>query len=100
MSVLEAWAYGVPVLMTPECNLPEGFAADAALNIGTDVESISKGMDELFSMNETDLSAMGAKGRKLVEERFTWKKVAAQLAGVYEWMLGGGVPPDCVSLNT
>ena len=100
MSVLEAWAYGVPVLMTPECNLPEGFAADAALNIGTDVESISKGMDELFSMNETDLSAMGAKGRKLVEERFTWKKVAAQLAGVYEWMLGGGVPPDCVSLNS
>jgi len=99
MSVLEAWAYGVPVLMTQECNLPEGFAADAALKIGTDVESIDKGMDELFSMSEADLSTMGAKGRKLVEERFTWKKVAAQMAGVYEWMLGGGVPPDCVSLH-
>jgi poly(glycerol-phosphate) alpha-glucosyltransferase len=30
MSVLEAWAHGLPVVMTPECNLPEGFAADAS----------------------------------------------------------------------
>ena len=25
MAVLEAWAYGLPVLMTDHCNLPEGF---------------------------------------------------------------------------
>jgi len=35
MTVLEAWAYAKPVLMTPECNLPEGFAAGAAVQIGT-----------------------------------------------------------------
>jgi hypothetical protein len=33
MSVLEAWSYGLPVVMTPECNLPEGFACGAALEI-------------------------------------------------------------------
>jgi len=33
MSVLEAWAYGLPVVITPECNLPEGFAFQAALEI-------------------------------------------------------------------
>ena len=31
MVVLEAWAYGKPVLMTPECNLPEGFEASASI---------------------------------------------------------------------
>jgi glycosyltransferase involved in cell wall biosynthesis len=35
MAVLEAWAHAKPVLMTPECNLPEGFATGAALQIGT-----------------------------------------------------------------
>ena len=33
MAVLEAWTHGLPVLMIPRCNLPEGFAAGAAIRI-------------------------------------------------------------------
>jgi poly(glycerol-phosphate) alpha-glucosyltransferase len=93
MSVLEAWSYRLPVVMTPECNLPEGFSADAAIRIETGAESIALGLDSLFSMSESDLRSMGAKGRALVEERFTWKKIAAQMREVYDWMLGGGETP-------
>jgi poly(glycerol-phosphate) alpha-glucosyltransferase len=96
MSVLEAWSYRLPVVMTPECNLPEGFAADAAIRIETGVESITQGLYSLFSMSASDLQAMGAKGRALVEERFTWKTVAAQMREVYDWMLGGGTTPSSV----
>ncbi len=96
MSVLEAWSYGLPVVMTPECNLPEGFAADAAIRIGTGTESIAEGLDTLFSMNDSDLKAMGVKGTALVRERFTWKTVAAQMREVYDWMLGGGEAPVSV----
>ncbi len=96
MSVLEAWSYGLPVVMTPECNLPEGFAADAAIRIGTGAESVAEGLDTLFSMNVSDLKAMGTKGTALVRERFTWKTVAAQMREVYDWMLGGGKPPASV----
>lgn len=93
MAVLEAWSYGLPVLMTPACNLPEGFAAGAALEIGNDPDSIAEGMRALTAMGEAERQAMGAAGRRLVEERFTWPKVAAQMAEVYEWMLGGGERP-------
>lgn len=96
MSVLEGWAYGLPVVMTPECNLPEGYAADAAIRIETSAESIAEGLSTLFSMNDADLISMGAKGRALVEERFTWKTVASQMREVYDWMLGGGAAPGCV----
>lgn len=96
MAVLEAWAYRVPVLMTEACNLPEGFAADAALRIGTDPDSIAGGMRGLFERGEDERRAMGAAGRRLVEERFTWPKVAAQMKEVYEWMLGGGTKPGFV----
>jgi poly(glycerol-phosphate) alpha-glucosyltransferase len=51
MVVLEAWAYGKPVLMTPECNLPEGFAAGAAIRIETNVESIAAGLRKLFALS-------------------------------------------------
>jgi glycosyltransferase involved in cell wall biosynthesis len=50
MSVLEAWAYRLPVLMTDHCNLPEGFAHHAALRIGTDVASIAEGLQTLFQL--------------------------------------------------
>ena len=93
MSVLEAWSYRLPVVMTPECNLSEGFATNAAIRIETAVESIAEGLETLFSMSESDLHAMGAKGRALVEERFTWQTIAAQMREVYDWMLGGGTPP-------
>ena len=96
MSVLEAWSYKLPVVMTPECNLPEGFAADAAIRIETGAESIAQGLDLLFSMSASDLQSMGAKGRILVEERFTWKTIAAQMREVYDWMLGGGTRPESV----
>jgi poly(glycerol-phosphate) alpha-glucosyltransferase len=99
MSVLEAWSYRLPVVMTPECNLPEGFAADAAIRIETGAESIVQGLNSLFSMSRSDLHAMGAKGRTLVEERFTWKTVAAQMREVYDWMLGGGATPSSVVMK-
>lgn len=96
MSVLEAWSYRLPVLMTDHCNLPEGFAADAALRIGTDGESITDSLSSLFSAPNSSLTGMGDAGRSLVERQFTWSQVAAQMKDVYEWVLGGGKQPRCV----
>lgn len=89
MSVLEAWAYGVPVVMTPECNLPEGFASQAALEIrnGEMEKSKWKGLRELLDMSDSDRIDMGRRGRRLVEERFTWPKVAAQMHELFQQLL-------------
>ena len=96
MAVLEAWSYALPVVMTDQCNLPEGFAAGAAIRISTEVPGIAGGIRELFQGSPGDLEAMGEAGRALVEGQFTWPKVAAQMKEVYEWMLGGGTRPGCL----
>ena len=115
MSVLEAWACGLPVLMTDECNLPEGFAAGAAIRIGGTAHadqktkgprdkqiaadgkvSVAEGMRLMMAMTEEERRAMGVRGRVLVEERFTWPKVGAQMVEVYEWILGRAPQPACV----
>ena len=91
MSVLEAWAYGLPVVMTPECNLPEGFACQAALQIrnGQTENSRWEGLQTLLDMSDSDRIEMGRKGRWLVEEKFTWPKVASHMAELYREVLGG-----------
>jgi len=96
MVVLEAWAHGRTVLMTPACNLPEGFQAEAAIPIETDVHNIVGGLEVLFSMNQQERQAMGARGRELVAAHFTWPAIAAAVGAVQEWILGGGPKPSCV----
>jgi glycosyltransferase involved in cell wall biosynthesis len=96
VAVLEAWSYGLPVLMTEACNLPEGFAAGAALSIGTDPAGIAAGLQRLFALSDAERREVGARGRALVRARFTWASVAEQMAAVYRWVLGGGSPPACV----
>jgi len=50
-------------------------------------------------MNWGELREMGARGRRLVQERFTWPRVAAEMIEVYDWVLGRGPRPGCVRLN-
>ena len=99
MAVLEAWSYGLPVAMTPECNLPEGFATGAALRFEANEDAIAGALTALFAMKEAELREMGARGRRLVQQHFTWQHVTAQWLTVYQWILNGAPIPDCVRLN-
>jgi glycosyltransferase involved in cell wall biosynthesis len=99
MVVLEAWAFAKPVLMTPECNLPDGFRSEAALPLQTDVASISKGLQTLFGMSNAELKAMGGRGRALVGKSFNWPAIGEQMKAVCEWLVDGAPPPPCVRFN-
>lgn len=96
MAVLEAWAHARPVLMTAECNLPEGFTAGAAINISTSPESIAQGMVLLRDMTTGERAEMGYRGLKLVKDRYTWPSVARNINELYRWILGGGPAPSFV----
>ena len=99
MSILEAWSYAKPVLMTPECNLPEGPAAGAAICFNPAVEEIEAGLKRLFLMKENERRAMGERSLELVKERFAWSRVAQEMMSVYRWLLGDAGRPDCVRLT-
>ena len=96
ISILEAWSRGLPVLMTRECNLPEGAKAGAALLMDPDARSIAAALRQLFSMTEREREAMGRSGRCLVEERYQWQRIGKAMTEVYDWILGHGPKPGCV----
>jgi poly(glycerol-phosphate) alpha-glucosyltransferase len=94
--ILEAWSYRLPVLMTPQCNLPEGFEAKAAIEILPTVDGIATGLEQLFAMPESELHSMGEGGRKLVHDRFDWARIGRDMRSIYEWIVSGGKPPKDV----
>jgi glycosyltransferase involved in cell wall biosynthesis len=97
LTVLEAWAHALPAVMTTACNLPDGFAAGAAIRIEPTVESVKTGLEELVRMDHRALKLMGKAGRDLVERDYTWPRIAAQMDEVYRWILGAGAEPQCVT---
>lgn len=99
MAVLEAWAAGLPVLMTHACNLPEGHAAGAAIEIETTVPALQGGFARLISLSETERRRMGEAGRALVEARFTWSILGRQMRETYSWLLSGGAAPAWVDIH-
>ena len=98
MTVLEAWSWHLPVLMTPYCNIPEGFDADAAIRIDDNVSSVKKGLTALFGMNDKQREEMGNRGYRLAKERFTWEASAEKMIRLYSWLLGRADKPDFVCL--
>lgn len=96
MVILEAWASRLPILMTPQCNLPEGFIRRCALRVETNPMSIADGITALFEMSEEERVKFGHRARQLVTERYQWSHIAKEVRKAYEWILDSGPAPDCL----
>lgn len=99
MSVLEAWSYRLPVLMTKECNLPEGFKTNSAIELKLDSEHISLMLEKINKLNDSELIKIGDSGFKLVSKKFTWEKVAIDMEATYNWLLTKKNKPDFIKIN-
>ncbi|MGB7655204.1 MAG: glycosyltransferase [Novosphingobium sp.] len=83
MSVLDSWAAGVPSLMTRHCNLPEGFAAGAALDCGDRPESIVPVLEQVLTMAEPEWHQMARAAHDLASGPFSSRVIAARWASAY-----------------
>lgn len=59
-------------------------------------ENIAKVMTQITEMTAEEIDAMGERGRKLVEEKFTAESVAEQIQELYEWILKKKERPDFI----
>lgn len=98
MTILEAWSYGVPVLMTPACNLPIGFAKGAAIEISTEPDQLAHALLGYFQMTDSARAEIGRRGRALVVQHFDWRHIAQKMYRVYKWVAGRDARPDDVQL--
>lgn len=96
MAVLEAFAYALPAIITPECNLPPDETHDTAIMVNPAPDSIAEGLMRLTRMEQSERKALGQRGRALVIGRYTWENIAREMIAVYHWMINAGPRPDCL----
>jgi poly(glycerol-phosphate) alpha-glucosyltransferase len=96
MSVLEAWSYQLPVIMTDECNLSESFSMGAALRIEPTPISIATTVTCFERLSGLGKAELGRLGKELVQQKFQWPTIAEKFAQVYDWALGIAERPSFV----
>ena len=84
MSILEAMAAGVPVLISPACNMPEVESQGAGRIVEPDRSAIASALKQLFGLSPAELASMGTRGRDLARNRYDWSKVLPKYRKMYE----------------
>ena len=89
MSILENLAASTPVVITPGCNFPEVVDADAGVCVPPAEGPLEEALRTLLDLSDSDRNAMGGRGRKLVEENYTWDIAARRMINVYDCIMRG-----------
>jgi glycosyltransferase involved in cell wall biosynthesis len=82
MAALEAMAAGLPLILTPGCNLPDLEMRGAGLLVAREQESIAASLHTLL-VDVALRKKMGEQGMVWVKEKFTWSAIAAQTNALY-----------------
>ena len=83
MAVLEAWANGVPTIMTGECNLPEGFEAEAALECGYAADEIAVAIRRAFELTSEQWCICSRAALELARSSFSADNIAMRWSAIY-----------------
>jgi len=92
----EALAHGLPVIITTGAPWPDLEPRGCGWWIELSEANLADALRTAMELSEEKRARMGARGRRWMEESFAWPRIAAEMKGVYEWVLGGGPPPSCV----
>ena len=93
LAALEAFAFGVPALLTPQCNLPEAVERGAALEIESSLDGIAGGLRRFFAIEPEASSAMGHAACRLAGDVFNWNAIAERMAALYGHLSMRHEPP-------
>jgi glycosyltransferase involved in cell wall biosynthesis len=96
MAVAEALASGLPVITTTGTPWQELETHDCGWWIELSEANLAEVLRVAMDLPDDRRRQMRHHGRLWMEESYGWPRIAGEMKGVYEWVLGGGSPPSCV----
>jgi len=94
--IAEALACGVPVITTRGTPWEDLTTHHCGWWVEIGTEPLAGALNEAMKLPDEERRAMGLRGRKLVEENYSWSSAAKKMVAVYQWMLESGPKPEWV----
>ncbi|MEI6491007.1 MAG: glycosyltransferase [Verrucomicrobiota bacterium] len=97
--IAEALAHGVPVITTKAAPWGEVVSHRCGWWIEGGAGPLETTLRDSLAMDRESLRDMGARGRRLVVEKYSWSSAAEQMSAVYRWCLGDSEYPACLHVS-
>jgi glycosyltransferase involved in cell wall biosynthesis len=94
--IAEALACGMPVITTRGTPWEDLITHRCGWWVEIGAKPLAEALNEAMRLSDEERRAMGLRGRRLVEENYTWPAAAKKMMAVYRWMLESGLRPECV----
>lgn len=99
IAVAEALARGIPVITTKGAPWQEIETYRCGWWVTSGVGGVATGLTAAMSRSREELAEMGARGKKLVEEKYSWDQIGRDALRASEWMLRPiGVRPEFIDI--
>jgi glycosyltransferase involved in cell wall biosynthesis len=92
VAALEALSIGLPVILTPECNVDGVAEYGAGVVTSNDPSQLADVLSECLRLSDSQWNGMSQAAVRLARERFDWRQIAESLRSAYMWMMGGPKP--------
>jgi glycosyltransferase involved in cell wall biosynthesis len=92
----EALSYGVPVIATTATPWAELVETGCGWWVEPGIEGITRAIQMAVSIYPGQLAAMGERGRRMVEERYSWSVLIERHVVLYRWAAFGDGKPGFV----
>ena len=96
MTVAESLAAGTPAIVTSGAPWSGLDVNNAGWWIDIGIDPLVVCLEQALSQPHTSLDAMGLNGRQWMESDFSWDNIAVEMKATYDWILNGGLKPECV----
>lgn len=96
--ILEGLVRRIPCIATKGAPWDELNTRQCGWWVDYSQDAITEAVHQALTTPLEELQAMGERGRKLMEERYSVDAVAKQMLSVYQWILGEISKPECVHL--
>ena len=92
IATLEAMAMGLPVIVSRACYFPEISSKQCGWIVEPELEELTDALKQFFRTSPAVASRMGANGREVVRNQYSWSTIGEQMVEVYDWLLGDPRP--------
>lgn len=94
LTILEALAARLPVVISAGCNFPEVAEHNCGTVVDASVAALADGLRGVMTVSIEERQMMGRCGRTLVENKYAWPKIARQMQKMYRWTIGENASSD------
>jgi glycosyltransferase involved in cell wall biosynthesis len=99
LTIAEALASGVPVIASRRTPWQGLETERCGWWVELGVDPLSQALEESMRLESAERFRMGKRGRKWIDDAFSWGALGESMAHCYRWLLGHEPIPSCVQLD-